>query len=1196
MNTEHRTRPSVAHRAGGRRSKRALTSRLPAAAVTAWILLGSAQAAAAPHPFIATFGSAGTSSGQFAAPTATAVDQSTGDVYVADSQNFRIQKFDAAGNFILMFGKGVDLTHPGDICTAESGDVCQAGTQGSGGGTQFSTPTFVAVDNSTGPSAGNVYVGDTGTNTISKFDSSGHFRSTNTGSGAPSGSLGELRGIAVDSLGNLWATAEYPSNSEVLEFDQTASLIQSWNPNLGGGVGSVGINSHGEVYVSKGRHGQNVFKYDSVGHPLAITPIGGPGFEETVRGLTLDPASDELYVAAAEGRTVFRFAPSCNSFCRPTESFGTGPLSEASGLSIDATSNRVYVADSAANDVAVFGVAPGPPVIESETVSVTATNANITAQVAPYGHSTTCVLQYVPDAGFREAEYAHATSVPCSPAALGSGFNGVSVAASLSGLQEGTTYHYRVQATSTAGTTTASDRTFLIPAAAGPRPPDTCPNATLRTGASANLPDCRAYELVTPAAKNGAVPFGSVLGEAVADSNAFLISSLGAFGAPPDSASAFGANYLATRDTATGWKSSPIDPPASQYENDGLFNAPISDLSRDFQKALFTETPVGRPAIDRHLVLREPSGTFVDVGPMVPPSVTDSYQPTKGLEEQIFYSGGSGDLSRVFFTQTPENNAPVSLLWPGDSTGATHPSLYEYIGAHHTGLGGDVPALVAVDDSGHPLGECGTVLGGRQHAEQAISADGTTVLFTVEKECGAGGAGSPVDELFARIKASHTVPISQPRVVGYCQTLPSPPCADAVYQGASEDGSKVVFTTTQPELPGEVDATNKLYVAEIGGRTDQPAVQRTIQLSAGDSSGAGAQVQGALNVSNDGTRVYFVAKGVLSPNANGQGQHAVGGADNLYVSEPDPGHPGQPKTTYITSLAAADESDWTESTATEITPDGRYLLLKSTNSLTPDAAGSASQLYRYDSATGALVRISVGANGFNQNGNVSSNSAAIVTGRTGAAAARASASLVSISDDGAYVFFASSAGLTPQAIDDPTGVYTNVYEYHNGHVSLISDGQDRQFVLGSTVQLLGASASGSDVYFRTADQLLSQDTDTQFDIYDARINGGFPAPTSPSGCEPEGCRGALTGAPGEQTPASALLSGPGNLTPPTPPVSKPKTAAQVRAEQLTKALKACRTKRNRHKRTVCEHQAHKRYGPTKAKKASHTTTTHKGGK
>ena len=94
-------------------------------------------------------GAGGRGAGQVSNPQSVAVDNSTGDVYVADTGNSRVDEFDSSGNFIAAWGDAVDQTTGGDVCTAASGDTCQAGTYDSAPG-HFESPTFVAVDNSTG--------------------------------------------------------------------------------------------------------------------------------------------------------------------------------------------------------------------------------------------------------------------------------------------------------------------------------------------------------------------------------------------------------------------------------------------------------------------------------------------------------------------------------------------------------------------------------------------------------------------------------------------------------------------------------------------------------------------------------------------------------------------------------------------------------------------------------------------------------------------------------------------------------------------------------------------------------------------------------------------------------------------------------------------------------------------------------------
>lgn len=89
-------------------------------------------------------------------------------------------------------------------------------------------------------------------------------------------------------------------------------------------------------------------------------------------------------------------------------------------------------------------------------------------------------------------------------------------------------------------------------------------------------------------------------------------------------------------------------------------------------------------------------------------------------------------------------------------------------------------------------------------------------------------------------------------------------------------------------------------------------------------------------------------------------------------------------------------------------------------------------------------------------------------------------------------------------------------------------------------------------------------------------------PAAPASCSAEACRGALPSPPLFGALSSSTLSGPGNLTPPvaTPP-AKPKGKSLTGAQKRAKALKACRRKRNKKLRHECEKKARKRY-PSKS--------------
>ena len=174
-----------------------------------------------------------------------------------------------------------------------------------------------------------------------------------------------------------------------------------------------------------------------------------------------------------------------------------------------------------------------------------------------------------------------------------------------------------------------------------------------------------------------------------------------------------------------------------------------------------------------------------------------------------------------------------------------------------------------------------------------------------------------------------------------------------------------------------------------------------------------------------------------------------------------------------------------------------------------------------------------------------------------------------ISQDGSRVFFTSTAGLVPQA---QRGV-RSVYEYREGDVYLVSDGQDASRVGGNggepTVQLLGIDPLGQDAFFLTADRLVPQDAESQAALYDAREGGGFPAPTVSPGCAGETCRGPSAATPQMPSPASAAQPGGGNLAPPPPAVPGPKPkpkAKRCRKGFVRKKNRCVRSRPGKHEK------------------------------
>jgi hypothetical protein len=765
--------------------------------------------------------------------------------------------------------------------------------------------------------------------------------------------------------------------------------------------------------------------------------------------------------------------------------------------------------------------------------------------------------------------------------------------------------------------------------AAGDANMASCSNEAM-TRFTPSLPDCRAYELVSPPYKEG---FAAREGVAVSNDGArALVQSLGAF-AGAENISLFGQGMYEFERGTTGWQPiAAFNPPAESY--------PLSefvDASAGLQRTLWLAIPAAQftglkeGELANELLLREaqPGGGVdtVDVGPLAKtvetPNAAGSTTPLAARE-----LGASSDLTHlVFGVRVYGSPLHKRLAWPGDES-VSGISLYEYVGAGHS-----EPTLVGVSNGGGTLiSQCGTALGGYVSALDigagevhlsstfnAVSANGEEVFFTAEAGGCSGeneahetvtGAGPPARELFARVDGSDTVAISEPSKED-CEACDTEPGAvnDAVFQGASEDGSKVFFTTEQELLPGHTGVN--LYEYDFNAEKGH----RIVLISAGSTA---PEVQGVARISRDGSHIYFVAKSVLTSSQNVEARVAETGEDNLYVFDTLSG-----AISFVATLAPADVADWQNEDERPVQDNGcqpaepgceagRFLVFVSKADLTgSEDTSTTAQLFEYDAQTGDIVRVSVGQAGYNDDGNTTAAAnaptlpspkyagGAVEAGSGDPSSDLATEGSLAVSDNGAYVFFQSADALTPQAAnsvllgeeDSGAPVYAqNVYEYHAGGVDLLSDGHDLTANLEeSNVHLLGADASGGNAFFTTADRLSPQDLDTQVDLYDARIDGGFPAP-APAGCEGDGCQGALSGTP--SSPAlggSAIQTGGGNLPPAAAkPVVTPKTKPLTRAQKLAKALKACHPKQNKKKRASCEAAARKRYATKiKVTKSAH---------
>lgn len=163
-------------------------------------------------------------SGEFNQPSGVAVDQANGWVYVRDRSHFRVQKFDLDGNFLSMFGEGVNQTTGGDVCTQVSGDVCKIGVAGAGPG-QFGATTLqprLAVDQA----SGDVLAADPQNGRVLRFNSDGSFDSSFGTAGTGLGQFGvnQPQQVAVDSSGIVYLSDSNDGN-QVQRYDLAAGVF-----------------------------------------------------------------------------------------------------------------------------------------------------------------------------------------------------------------------------------------------------------------------------------------------------------------------------------------------------------------------------------------------------------------------------------------------------------------------------------------------------------------------------------------------------------------------------------------------------------------------------------------------------------------------------------------------------------------------------------------------------------------------------------------------------------------------------------------------------------------------------------------------------------------------------------------------------------------------------------------------------------
>ena len=1155
-------------------------------------------------------GSAGSGAGQFGSfgqGGGIAVD-AAGDVYATDMRaGHRVQKFTPTGEFLLMFGGEVDHTTGADVCTRAdievSGDSCGAGVEGAGN-SQFrgrELGSYLAVS----PDGSTVYVGDK--ERVQEFGADGVFKGQVTFKAlheevASFPEADEALGLAADPVsGDLYLIAGLSSFTSV---DKHVFRIDPESGKLAGPPLSAPTLREPTALAT-----------DSAGNVYVVS--NGIGFAVRPGILEFDAAGNKLIPSAAEEEESFElFGEPPHEGLQIYEraqlwAIGTDSACGSEGDDLYVGYTRQSISPTLAY-VSAFGSPPQnvvkcpPPPAEVPEIgaqyatSVGTDSAVLGAEINPhYGTDTRYYVQYgkgkCSEGGCGERE-------PLAPGALLSSKVSnaplKSGAVLLAGLDAGQNYHYRFVAENSAGLVRGvggkvgvdgQEGSFTTFATALPAARH-CENGLFREGPSAQLPDCRAYELVSPpdrtpagdvVTKTNGIEFPAELDQSSTDGERFAYSSEFAFG---DAAGApYTSEYMATRRTGEGWSTHWISPPGESkaINNNALIKVDIeekaftADLCSDWsmhdkEPVLSENAIVGFANIYRRQNCGPGADSYDAVTTVKPTASTlvSEYWP----ELQGFSTDGSRAVFRAgaaLGEGAPDLSDP-STFYSGRF------QLYEASEGtlRFVCVLPDGSAAEESCSAGTPEGREGE--GRTNRVEHAVSGDGRRVYWSETKE----------RLLFLRENADR----AQSAIAGgKCIEAEEKACSykvsnePAQFWTAASDGSLALYTE------GPDGADKKLREFDAATKKSKTIAEEG--------------VVGVAGASVDLSRFYFVSSKQLAG-------EAIEGKPNLYLREGG-------AVSLVATLANEDTDPASAFNAAlnpvatrpimqgaRISGDGRHLIFASVASLTGydnhDAVNGRpdDEIYLYDTGASGPVCISCNPSGARPTGRQLDLNGAD-TGTQGAAAVIPAAenqlyAPKVITEDGGRVFFDSFEGLVAR----DTNGKEDVYEWERasgreacealgaelyvptsgGCLSLISSGGSVQ---DSTFLDMSVANGARDAFFKTGTSLVAQDPGL-IDVYDAREGGGLPGPSSPPVvCEGEACAGSPE-APAVSSPASSVFSGPGDFVPALAGkvAVKPQTASQLRAQRRARALRACRKIKGRHRgvrRRRCEATARKRY-------------------
>jgi hypothetical protein len=779
-----------------------------------------------------------------------------------------------------------------------------------------------------------------------------------------------------------------------------------------------------------------------------------------------------------------------------------------------------------------------------------------------FSYPTKYSFEYLAESQFKADGETFGAGTESTPEATFEGKAPAVVAADLPPLTPGQTYLYRLTATNT---TTGNPvvhgdaHTLTVPAEAPSVSEPLCPNQAFRTGPSAVLPDCRAYEQVTPHDKEGSEePFHE---------NGFTIENAGALvGEDGDHfefdgqfvhwGSAGGSPYVFSRRPAGGWAMAAGTPQPEAgidiHYTPQLFSPDLTDFA--FAAGFNTGTNgSGTKSPDLEFKLGPPGGPYTTAAEL-PRAQVETDGGFAGNGARGGWLAASADGSKFLFGTQDRTLAGPSTLTPQGF------DLYEYsAGEFHQA---NVITTAGVTTT---IGHCGAEVarGGAEKqfnkstaTRHSLSADGSRFFFyAAPAECASTTEeGAPVRKPSPKLNLYLRTAGAETTDLGVLRFLAANP------QG------------TEALLMARSAGTQEFLLYDTESHTSKPL----FTMGAEEENEQGGTP--SLIASEDLSTLYISSPQRLTPEAPpGGGLYRYDlTTETLHFVLP-PGEAGP-----ISSSGLIEVS--------YLSPDGRYAYFRADIPAVPGSSAPANSqgaggLYRYDGVQDLLQCVSC-ASPFDpepvEGGRLISHSS---NSETQDATPRQEVA----SANGDYVFFVTYAALLPS---DANGEFSprsqesirndegkefgpsdDVYEWRRygvdgcthlqGCLALISSGG-----AGRIVGLLGTAHQGRDVFFFSAAQLGPNDNDGSLDVYDARIGGGEPPPARQVECEGDACSTPFA-APNDLTPSSSTFQGAGNVLGATLPEVKSKPKPKKKTKKKAKSKK--RRKGSRAKRAVRRH-------------------------